>query len=295
MSPALAILIAVLAQAPAPRPSAAQDKARAQVLLNEGADLYDLGNLVEALGRFQSAYAAYPSPKLWFNIGQAQRDLGRHVEAMEAFERFLSEAKDAPVGTLGEAHRSVSELRLKLGRITISCPTRGALVSIDGTRVGTTPMPAPMWLAPGTHQIGVGRYDLAPAVQRIVVVPGREATITFQLHVAEAKPSVVVPTPSSPPPSPAAVLAAPPPTPAPALPPPAAFSPTVLVAEPTPQRGMENTIPEGEASWPSLAHNWRFWASVSGAVVLTSIIFGIANSGGGSNTPTTTLGSQRAF
>ena len=291
MSPALPILVAILAQAPAVAPATGHDKARAQALLNEGADFYDRGNFIEALGRFQSAYAAYPSPKLWFNIGQAERDLGRHVEAMEAFERFLSEAKDAPSGTLGEAHRSVSELRLKLGHITISCATHGAIVSIDGTRVGTTPLRGPLWLEPGTHQIGVGRYDLVPAVQRIEVAPSREATITFQLHVAEAKPPVAVSAPPAP--VPTAAPAAPAPTPV--LPPSAVSSPTLLVAEPTTQTAPDDMGRAGDASWPSLARNWRFWVGVGGAVVLTAIIFGIANSGGGSNTPPTTLGTQTAF
>jgi hypothetical protein len=289
MSPALPILIALLAQAPGRLPTA-QDKARAQTLLNEGADLYDRGNLIEALGRFQSAYAAYPSPKLWFNIGQAQRDLGRHVEAMEAFERFLAEAKDAPAGTLGEAHRSVSELRQKLGHVTIVCATRGALVSLDGSRVGTTPLPAPLWVAPGTHQIGLGRYDLAPAVQRVEVVPGKEITITFQLHVAEAKPSAAAAVPSSPTPS-----SAPAPELVPVVPRPTAPRPIALVEEPTPRLEPEAASRERDMSWPSLARNWRFWASVGGAIVVTSIIFGIANSGGGPGTPSTTLGSQHAF
>jgi hypothetical protein len=291
MSPALPILIAILTQAPAAAPATGHDKARAQALLNEGADLYDRGNFTEALGRFQSAYAAYPSPKLWFNIGQAERDLGRHVDAMQAFERFLSEARDAPSGTLGEAHRSMNELRLKLGHITISCATHGAIVSVDGTRVGTTPLPGPLWLEPGTHQIGVGRYDLVPAVQRIEVVPGREATTTFQLHVAEAKPPVVVPAPPVPVPTAAPTA----PAPAPGPPPRAVSSPTLLVAEPTPQGAPVDASHEGEASWPSLARNWRFWVGVGGAVVLTAIIIGIANSGGGSNTPPTSLGTQSAF
>jgi hypothetical protein len=164
------------------------------------------------------------------------------------------------------------------------------MVSVDGTRVGTTPLPTPLWLAPGTHQIGVGRYDLVPAVQRIEVVPGREATISFQLHVAETKPPVVVPAPPAP--MPAAAPAAP--APAPELSPPAVSSPTLLVAEPAPQGAPVDASHEGEASWPSLARNWRFWVAVGGAVVVTAIIFGIANSGGGGNTPTTTLGSQTA-
>ena len=278
MSPVLPILIVLLAQAPTSHTATAQDKTRAQALLNEGADLYDRGNFIEALGRFQSAYAAYPSPKLWFNIGQAQRDLGRHVEAMEAFEHFLSEAKDAPIGTVGEAHRSVSELRSKLGHITISCATRGALVSVDGRRVGTTPLPAPLWLAPGTHQVGLGRYDLLPAVQRIEVLPEKEATLTFQLHTADTKPSVVVPPSVTPTPSlvAEAPTPAPPPAPTPTVSSPTSSEPTLLLAEPAAQSVPHDGGRAADPTWPSLARSWRFWASVGGAVVLTSIVFGIA-------------------
>jgi hypothetical protein len=290
MSPIVPILAAVLAQAAVSRPpGTTQEKAKAQALLTEGAELYDRGDLVEALGRFQSAYAAYPSPKLYFNIGQAQRDLGRQVEAMEAFEHFVAEAKDAPPAALAEARRSMVELRGKLGHVTISCATRGALVSIDGRRVGTTPLPGPLWLTPGIHQIGVGRHDLAPAVQRVDVVPGKEATITFQLRMVEAKPATPPPAPTPPAPT-AAPL-----SPAPELAPVPPSEPTVLVAARSARRPTEPPAHDAQASWQSLSRNWRFWAGVGGAIVLTSIVFGIASSGGDSDAPTTTLGSQPAF
>jgi hypothetical protein len=72
------ILLAPLAEAsPAPVP---QDKAKAKELLREGATLYEKGDCTSALEKFKAAYAAYASPKIWFNIGQANRDLGRPVE-----------------------------------------------------------------------------------------------------------------------------------------------------------------------------------------------------------------------
>ena len=67
----------------------AQAKAKAQSLLTEGSAFYEKGDYADALERFKAAFAAYDSPKLLFNIGQANVDLGRPVEALEAFEQFL--------------------------------------------------------------------------------------------------------------------------------------------------------------------------------------------------------------
>jgi tetratricopeptide (TPR) repeat protein len=59
---------ASLAQsAPGPE-EAAREQARA--LLKQGNELLDKGNYLEALQRFEAAYAAFPSPKLLFNIAQ---------------------------------------------------------------------------------------------------------------------------------------------------------------------------------------------------------------------------------
>ena len=56
-----------------------QAKARAQALLSEGTAAYGRGDYATALDKFTAAYRIFPSPKLWFNIGQANRDLGRPV------------------------------------------------------------------------------------------------------------------------------------------------------------------------------------------------------------------------
>jgi tetratricopeptide (TPR) repeat protein len=75
-------------------------------LLSQGSKLYHQGDLAGALEKFEAAYVAFPSPKLMFNIGQANRDLGRPVEAVEAFQRFLAEATDASPETMAEARNS---------------------------------------------------------------------------------------------------------------------------------------------------------------------------------------------
>ena len=98
------LLFALLAQASDPATSA-QAKSRAQVLLTEGSALYERGEFAEALEKFKEAYATFDSPKLLFNIGQANRDLGRPAEAVDAFEHFLVAARDAAPETIADAKK----------------------------------------------------------------------------------------------------------------------------------------------------------------------------------------------
>ena len=85
------VLLSLFAQATLPT-TVPESRLKAQALLREGTQHYQRGEYVDALELFQQAYAAFPSPKLLFNIGQASRELGRSVDAIEAFEEFLHRA-----------------------------------------------------------------------------------------------------------------------------------------------------------------------------------------------------------
>src|SRR5258705_390151 len=49
------------------------------------------GDVVAALREFETAYRIRPHFSVLYNIGQARSTLGRPVEAVEAFERYLSD------------------------------------------------------------------------------------------------------------------------------------------------------------------------------------------------------------
>jgi len=160
----------------------AQAKARAQSLLSEGTAAYGRGDYATALDKFTAAYKIFPSPKLWFNIGQANRDLGRPVEAVAAFDRFLRDAGDAPPETLAEARRSAAELKAKLGQIKITCAVDGADVTVDGKPVGSTPLGEMAWMTPGRHQVAIQRAGFSPSIEDVVVAAGKTAAINFELR-----------------------------------------------------------------------------------------------------------------
>jgi hypothetical protein len=174
------ILLAILAQA-SPSAGDPQAKAQAQALLGQGTKLYQQGDVAGALEQFNAAYAAYASPKLMFNIGQANRDLRRPVEALEAFEKFLAGAADAPPEMIADAHKSVSQLQEKLGRIQIDCETAGAEVSVDGKSVGLAPVPDPIWATPGRHQVTAKHASTAPALEDVDVTAGSVSTVTMRM------------------------------------------------------------------------------------------------------------------
>ena len=185
------VVLSLLAQI-AP-PADPQAKSQAQGLLNAGWTLYEKGDHAGALEKFNAAYAAYPSPKLLFNIGQADRDLSRPVEAMEAFEKFLASDTDASPETIAAARKAVAKLQDKLGRIRIDCQTAGAEVNIDGKSVGLTPLPDLVWATPGRHLIVASHPKATPVLENIDVIAGSVGTVTLRFRppaipVAAAQP-----------------------------------------------------------------------------------------------------------
>jgi tetratricopeptide (TPR) repeat protein len=155
-------------------------KAKAQVLLKEGAQYYQEGAFADALERFEAAYGVFPSPKLLFNIGQANRELKRPVEAVEAFEKFLFLATDASPALTTEARRSVNELSPGIGKLFIDCNMVGAEISVDGKKVGQAPLADFVRVSPGNHQITATHPAATPAVETVTVAAGTVGTLSIR-------------------------------------------------------------------------------------------------------------------
>ena len=179
------LLLGFLAQA-SESPETTQAKAKAQSLLTEGSALYEKGDYADALDKFKEAFATYDSPKLLFNIGQANRDLGRPVEALEAFEQFLLGARDAAPETIDDAKRSIEELQKKLARLRIDCQTDNATISLDGKDVGLTPLARLLWAVPGRHQVTARHWSFPPVIENVEVRVGTVQTVRIVLQPAMA-------------------------------------------------------------------------------------------------------------
>ena len=182
MGVASILVLATLAQASTAGTNA-QDRAKAQALLGEGATLYQRGNYFGALEKFNSAYAAYPSSKIFFNIGQANRLLGRPLQAREAYQRFLDEAPNASREDRADAQDWLGKLHNSLGLISVASQIDAAEISVDGVAAGKSPLPQPVWVTPGHHQVTAVKSGECPMLENIEVSAGTEAKVELRpLH-----------------------------------------------------------------------------------------------------------------
>jgi tetratricopeptide (TPR) repeat protein len=178
------ILLTFIAQA---SPPGTDKKAAAREMLVEGQAMYEKANYAGALRKFAEAYATFPSPKIWINIGNADMNLGRDVEALEAFDNFLRFAADEPVEKRDYADKQVAKLKRRLGQLSIDCNLGGADVALDGRNVGSTPLAAPIWTPPGSHRLLVTHPDALPSEQRLEVSAGKPELIQVHLQI-QARP-----------------------------------------------------------------------------------------------------------
>jgi hypothetical protein len=192
MYPVSVIIIALLAQS-APAPDNPEAKAQAQALLKEGANHYDQGDLATAIEKFEQAYAAYPSPKLLFNIGQAARGLGRLDDAMDAFSRFLQDDGEAAADMRAEALTQVAQLQSKLARLQVRCEVVDADISLDGKPVGKAPLKQIVWAMPGSHELTAQHPRMRPDLKRVEALAGTVLSVSLApepVAKPEAKPAL---------------------------------------------------------------------------------------------------------
>lgn len=158
----------------------ASPKQTAQGLLDQGSRLYEGGDYRGALAKFKDAYRAYPSSKLWFNIGQAERLLGNPRAAMGAFQQFMAQSADASSQTVADARALIADLSSKLGRLTVECHEVGATIAVDGEAVGAAPLVADVWVEPGAHLVEATSAE-NKASRSLAISAGAGTTVALTL------------------------------------------------------------------------------------------------------------------
>jgi hypothetical protein len=249
----LLALVTVALIAPAARAQSDGDKKQAQALQVEGVRLMHKGNNRGALSKFEEAFRLVPSPKILFNRGKAHFALGDAAEALSDLERFLDEAPYAPEESRAEAERTIQSLRPKLSYIEVQTDDVGSRVSIDGKEMGAAPLPRPVVVAPGAHEVRVDKTGMNSETRSVSPIAGQKVRVAVKL----------VPVPERP--SPATNIGSLIPTPVP----PTAGAPATSAIPPRLTGGP--TPAESPAPSPSGAGRWQItaaWISGGAGVLL---------------------------
>jgi hypothetical protein len=146
-----------------------------------------------ALLHFQAALAAVPSPRAALGAADALYRLGRLGDAYEAYgeaqrtygPKFSFADKSAVTSRL-------AELGPKTGWLSIRVGEPGADVTIDGKPFGTSPVPALVRVATGSHDVAVTKTGFAPFAAKAEVTPDGKAVVDVNLAAVPTQAHLVV-------------------------------------------------------------------------------------------------------
>ena len=158
-----------------------------------GVELFDERKYAEALAEFEQAYALKPHPLVLINLAATHRALSQYDQAVDFYNRFLSEGE----GKLGAAdlergRAELEDLLRLVARVEVVTSPEGATVKVDGRSIGETPLDEPLVLGPGDHTVVAKLADHRSAERKIRVAAGDTLRVEFALETDEVKVAAVV-------------------------------------------------------------------------------------------------------
>jgi tetratricopeptide (TPR) repeat protein len=233
------------------RAADADATAAAREHFQKGLAAYADERFAEAADEFDQAYKLSPAFKLLYNIGQVDVALGRSVEAVDAFDRYLKQVA-----------AEIEKQLARIGTISIRTFPDGAEIRVDGGLRGRTPLANALRLNAGRHTLEAVLSGYAAQSREIDVVGKGDNAIEMTLEALAV-------------PAPLPAAASPSPEPAPAPPPPAAPSPPVverlIIETPATRAAVEQ--PPGDSGVPVLSRapsSSTNWQRIGGIIVMAA-------------------------
>lgn len=160
------------------------DTAKAAARFQQGVDLYREGSYEGALAEFRKAYQLSPSYRVLYNIAQTQFALHDFVGAYKSLIQYMAEGRGEISGErLMQVDDMSAKLRERIAHLQISTNVVGADIRIDDVSVGSSPLPGPIPVNVGKHNITAWKTGL-PTASRTLAVAGKE-TVKVEIVIDE--------------------------------------------------------------------------------------------------------------
>jgi hypothetical protein len=174
-----------------------EQTADASQLFEQGLELIEQARYEEAAIAFKTAYELAPNYKVLYNVGEAERLVGHHARALEAYSRYLTEGADEiDEERASYVRERVAELTQQVGQIQVKCAVPGAVVLIDDRPQGQTPLDQPRTVDAGQREVVVVK-DGQELHREMVFVGGAQLVwVVVDLEPEPDLAPVVVPTPA---------------------------------------------------------------------------------------------------
>jgi tetratricopeptide (TPR) repeat protein len=171
-------------------PQTSSEHRQANALYKEGVRLYNAGEYAGALDLFQNAYHRYPDPRILFSIATTLRQMGRTVEAANAYQRFVDDPT-AEAQLVADTQTVLKVLDATIGKVEIGFDGPAGEIQVEDSE----------WMPAGTKLVRVepgsfivrGRRDgfTAEIVGRVAA--GASETVTLRWVAKPEAPKPVAP------------------------------------------------------------------------------------------------------
>ena len=146
--------------------------AMARERFKEGVAFFDKKEYDKARVAFLQAYALKKHPAVLLNLAQSELRSSHEAEAAKHFAAFLHEAKDASDGERQAAEAGLNATKAAVAEVTVNVDEAGAEVFVDSSSEGVSPLPAPLFLAPGSRTLEARKAGKSVTTQ-VNAVAGR--------------------------------------------------------------------------------------------------------------------------
>jgi hypothetical protein len=178
---ALASLVGVAAAAPAKDPKLARQRLSAAHEAERRGDADAArGKASEANAQWANAAAAYQDAldasddvAVSYELAVVEDKLGRDADAYKHLQ-LVAKADGVKPDLMKKVQAKLDDVSAKIGTVKLAVTPDGAQVSVGGNAVGTTPLPEPLVLAPGTYTISFAAPGYQPKDIELKVLGGSE-------------------------------------------------------------------------------------------------------------------------
>ncbi len=154
----------------------------ARAVFLEGNRLFKIPLFAQAVEKYTEALSQWKHPAFYFNLALAQLNLGQELEAHQSLEQALKYGAE-PLGSeqFQEAKKQLEEVERQLGRIHVTCKTRGAEVTLDGATLFTGPGTYEGWVKANSHELTAKKQGYLSEARRVTISSGKLQDIVLKL------------------------------------------------------------------------------------------------------------------
>ena len=170
------VLLGATSSFAVPATRAAEDEttvAIARERFKEGVTFFDQKQYDKARVAFLQAYALKKHPAVLLNLAQSELRCGHEVDAAKHFSAYLRESTTASDSERQAAETGLTATKSAVALLDVNVDEGGAEIYVDGSLEGVSPLPGPLYVAPGAHSVEA-RKGGKTRVQQVNTSAGRQ-------------------------------------------------------------------------------------------------------------------------